>query len=100
MLIDTCGDYKAHRIRALVLRVKSRLDRTRYRLLIRDWSMTQLLIGRAVVGSCIGMHSSLVDWPPGRKDARWRGGLWLCVDLPLREYTLLCVMCRSYWGWA
>ncbi len=41
-----CRDYKAHRIRALALRAKSRLDRTRYRLLNRDWSMPQLLIGR------------------------------------------------------
>ncbi len=94
------GDYKAHRIRALALRVKSRLHRTRYRLLTRDWSMAQLPIGRTVEGREMRMHSSLVDWPPGRKDARWRGGLWLCVDLPLREYTLLCVMRRSYWGWA
>ncbi len=68
--VHDCGDYKAHRIRALVLRVKSRLDRTRYRLLARDWSMTQLLIGRTVVGSCMGMHAALVDWPPRRKDAR------------------------------
>ncbi len=62
--------------------------------------MMQLLIGRTVEGREMRMHSLLVDWPPGRKDARWRGGLWLCVGLPLRESTLLCVMCRSYWGWA
>ncbi len=54
--------------------------------------MTQLLIGRSVEGRETRMHSSLVDWPPGRKDARWRGGLWLYVDLPLREHTLLCVV--------
>ncbi len=44
--------------------------------------MTQLLIGRKVEGRETAVHSSLVDWPPGRKDARWRGGLWLCVGLP------------------
>ncbi len=65
-----CGDYKAHRIRALALRVKSRLDRARYRLLTRDWSMTQLLIGRTVEGREMRMHSSLVDSPPRRRDAR------------------------------
>ncbi len=78
----TCGDYKAHQIRVLALRVKSKLDRTRYRLLTRDWSMAQLLIGRSVKSTCIDMHASLVDSPPGRRDARWRGGLWLCVGLP------------------
>ncbi len=65
-----CGDYKAHRIRALALRVKSRLDRTRYRLLTRDWSMMQLLIGRTVEGRETRMHSLLVDSPPRRRDAR------------------------------
>ncbi len=89
-----CGDYKAHRIRALALRVKSRLDRTLYRLLTRDWSMTQLLIGRTVEGRETPVHSSLVDWPPGRKDARWRGGLWLCVGLPHvhTPWLALCVV--------
>ncbi len=69
--VPFCGDYKAHQIRALTLRVKSRLVRTRYRLLTRDWSMTQLLIGRTVEGRETRVHSSLVDWRPGRKDARW-----------------------------
>ncbi len=44
--------------------------------------MTQLLIGRTVEGREMRMHSSLVDSPPRRRDARWRGGLWLCVGLP------------------
>ncbi len=57
-------------------------------------------MGRTAEGREMRMHSALVDWPPRRKDARWRGGLWLCVDLPLHEYTLLRLMCRSYWGWA
>ncbi len=65
-----CGDYKAHGIRALALRVKSWLDRTRYRLLTRDWSTLQLLIGRTDKARGTRMHSSLVDWPPGRRDAR------------------------------
>ncbi len=68
--LSYCGDNKAHRIRALALRVKSRLDRTRYRLLTRDWSMTQLLIGRTVEGRETRMHSSLVDSSPRRRDAR------------------------------
>ncbi len=67
---DKCGDYKAHRIGALALRVKSRHDRTRYRLLNRDWSTPQLLIGRTVEGRETCMHSLFVDSPPRRRDAR------------------------------
>ncbi len=54
--------------------------------------MTQLLIGRTVEGREMRMHSLLVDWPPGCKDARWRGGLWLCVGLP-HVNTLCFVLC-------
>ncbi len=46
------GDYKVHRIRALALRVESRLDRTCYQLLARDWSMQQLPTGRMVNITC------------------------------------------------
>ncbi len=65
-----CGDYKAHRIRALALRVKSRLHRTPSRLLTRGWSMSQPLICRTVVGREGRIHSLLGDWPPRRRDAR------------------------------
>ncbi len=44
--------------------------------------MPQLLIGRTVEARETGMHSSLVDWRPGRRDERQRGSLWLCVGLP------------------
>ncbi len=40
------------------------------------------------------MHSSLVDSPPRRRDARQRGGLWLCVGLPdvNPPWLALCVV--------